>query len=55
MNGGIARRAWARNPNSLVTAVEHNLNSTDHITLPYLPDEKMLVDLVRRNYVPGGK
>jgi urocanate hydratase len=55
VNGGIARRAWARNPNSLVTAVEHNLNSTDHITLPYLPDEKMLVDLVRRNYVPGGK
>lgn len=55
VNGGIARRAWARNPNSLATAVEHNLNSGDQITLPYLADEEMLASLVRRKYVPGGK
>lgn len=53
--GGIARRAWARNPNSLNTAIEHNKNSNDQITLPYLVNEEMLQDLIRRKYVPGGK
>lgn len=53
--GGIARRAWARNPNSVATAIEFNLNSDDHITLPYFVNEEMLENLVRRNYVPGGK
>lgn len=41
---GVARRAWARNKNSIETCSEYNsLNSdTDHITLPYLVDERLL-------------
>jgi len=38
--GGVARRAWAGNPNSLATAEEYNRKMTDcdEITLPYLAD-----------------
>jgi len=44
--GGVARRAWARNENSIKTCIEYNRmnKETDHITLPYLPEE----DLVKR-------
>ncbi|MBA7661517.1 Urocanate hydratase [subsurface metagenome] len=44
--GGVARRAWARNENSIKTCMEYNRmnKETDHITLPYLPEE----DLVKR-------
>ena len=44
--GGVARRAWARNENSIKTCMEYNrLNKgTDHITLPYIAGE----DLVKR-------
>ena len=36
--GGVARRAWARNPHSIETVIEYNKNNrgTDHITLPYI-------------------
>jgi urocanate hydratase len=44
--GGVARRAWARNPNAVETAIEHNRGNTagDHITLPVQADD----DLIRR-------
>ena len=48
--GGVARRAWARNENSIQTAIEHNANSSDHITLPYLPDEGLVEDVVEKAF-----
>ena len=46
--GGIARRAWARNENSIATAAEYNKNYSGqgHITLPYVADEKLIRDIV---------
>ncbi len=46
--GGVARRAWARNPGSIETSMRYNASNkgTDHITLPYLADEEMLRKLV---------
>jgi urocanate hydratase len=46
--GGVARRAWARNPNSIETAMNYNTmrKGTDHITLPYLADDAMVAGLV---------
>ncbi|WP_125152788.1 urocanate hydratase [Clostridium rectalis] len=40
--GGVARRSWARNEHSIETVIEYNKNNigTDHITIPYLADEK---------------
>jgi urocanate hydratase len=48
--GGVARRAWARNPNALETIAAHNhqAEGRDHVTLPYLADEALLTDLVDR-------
>lgn len=45
---GVARRAWARNPHSIETVIEHNqkFQNTDHITLPYQADESYLKNLV---------
>jgi len=45
--GGVARRAWARNPNSIETIIEHNSTSDDHVTLPFVADEEFLLSLVR--------
>lgn len=46
--GGVARRSWARNKNSITTVIEYNKNNneTDHITLPYIPDESLIKDIV---------
>ncbi len=44
--GGVARRAWARNENSIQTGIEHNASCEDHITLPFIPDEQLVRDLV---------
>ncbi len=46
--GGVARRSWARNENSIETCVEYNdmRKGTDHITIPFVPDEKLVKDLV---------
>lgn len=46
--GGVARRAWARNDNSIATCIEHNKmnKGTDHITLPYLTKEDLVENLV---------
>ena len=41
--GGVARRSWARNENSISTSVEYNKNypGRGHITLPYIPAEDL--------------
>jgi urocanate hydratase len=44
--GGVARRSWARNPNSIDTIVEHNNTTGDSITLPYVADDEMLLKLI---------
>jgi len=46
--GGVARRAWARNENSITTSIEYNQNNegTDHITIPYVPKEELVKNLV---------
>jgi urocanate hydratase len=46
--GGVARRSWAGNESSIETAIKYNQDrkDTDHITLPYLADDKMVEDLV---------
>ena len=50
--GGVARRAWARNENSISTSIEYNqMNSgTDHITIPYVADEDLIHSLVSKNF-----
>jgi len=47
--GGVARRAWARNPNSIETAMEYNASrkETDHITLPFIPTETLVRETVK--------
>ncbi|MGL4403385.1 MAG: urocanate hydratase [Fusobacteriaceae bacterium] len=46
--GGVARRAWARNNNSIETVIEYNRNNEgqDHITLPYIAEEALISKLV---------
>lgn len=46
--GGVARRAWARNENSISTSIEYNKNNegTDHITIPYVPKAELVQSLV---------
>ena len=41
---GVARRAWARCEHSIETSIEFNkkYNGTDHITIPYIVDERLL-------------
>jgi len=48
--GGVARRAWARNKNSIETSIEYNKNNVgdDHITLPYIADENLVKSLVEK-------
>ncbi len=46
--GGVARRAWARNENSIETSIKYNYNNekTDHITIPYVASEELVKRLV---------
>ncbi|CAK7046094.1 urocanate hydratase [Fusobacterium varium] len=46
--GGVARRAWARNPHSIETVIEYNNDNrgTDHITLPYIANDNLIEKLV---------
>jgi urocanate hydratase len=48
--GGVARRSWARNQNSIETCVEYNKNYTGagHITIPYIPKEDLVRNLVAK-------
>lgn len=41
---GVARRAWARNSNSIETVLNFNNDNknTDHITLPYVADDEII-------------
>ena len=50
--GGVARRAWARNENSIDTSIQYNemRKGSDHITIPYIADDKMVVDLVSKAF-----
>lgn len=50
--GGVARRAWARNENSIETAIKYNdeRKGVDHITLPYIPKEGLVEDLVGKKF-----
>lgn len=45
---GVARRAWARNENSIETSIEFNKSQKgqDHITLPYLVGDDLIDSLV---------
>jgi len=49
---GVARRAWARNENSIETAVEYNktFKNTDHITLPFIPKNGLIEKTVAEKY-----
>ncbi len=46
--GGVARRSWARNENSIKTCIEYNKNhkNTDHITIPYVADDNLIRELI---------
>jgi urocanate hydratase len=46
--GGVARRGWARNENSIETVIKYNASrkGRDHITLPFIADEKLVENLV---------
>ena len=48
--GGVARRAWARCPHSIETSIRYNEahGATDHITLPFLPDDALVADVEDR-------
>jgi len=48
--GGVARRAWARNDNSVSTCIEYNRmnQGNDHITIPFIPKEDMIKDTVKK-------
>ncbi|MGL5511893.1 MAG: urocanate hydratase [Sporomusa sp.] len=46
--GGVARRSWARNPNSITTIAEFNSQYAGeaHVTLPYIPQEALIKRVV---------
>jgi urocanate hydratase len=48
---GVARRAWARNPNAMETAGQFNSAraGSEHITLPYVADEELIHKLIQKN------
>jgi len=50
--GGVARRAWARNKNSIETSINYNQmrQGSDHITLPFIADGNMVEDLVSKAF-----
>jgi len=50
--GGVARRAWARNENAIATSIQFNemAEGADHITLPFIPDETLVKDLVAKAF-----
>ncbi|MGI5998589.1 MAG: urocanate hydratase [Lutispora sp.] len=50
--GGVARRAWARNENSITTSIEYNQTQEgkDHITLPFIPKEDLVKNTVKEAF-----
>ncbi|MBW6485302.1 MAG: urocanate hydratase [Syntrophobacterales bacterium] len=55
--GGVARRAWARNEGALETCIAYNKlrAGLDHITLPYLADDRLVADAVARQFKKKAK
>ena len=47
--GGVARRSWARNENSITTSMEYNKKQTGkaHITLPVLASDELVEKVVK--------
>jgi len=45
---GVARRAWARNPNAIETGINYNKDygAKNHITLPFPLDERLFEDIL---------
>ncbi len=50
--GGVARRSWARNENSIITCVDFNRQyaGAGHITLPYIPREELINRVVSQAF-----
>jgi urocanate hydratase len=50
--GGVARRAWARNRNSIETTMDYNQTrkGTDHVTLPFIAEDEMVEELVASTF-----
>jgi urocanate hydratase len=48
--GGVARRSWARNPNSIAVSMEFNRNyaGAGHITMPFIPEEDLIQETISR-------
>jgi urocanate hydratase len=44
--GGVARRSWARNRQAMETSVIFNEEGTGHITIPRIPEEKLIDELL---------
>jgi urocanate hydratase len=51
--GGVARRNWARNSNAIETVAEYNKKheGESQITVPYLADESLVTEKVRRHFI----
>jgi urocanate hydratase len=47
--GGVARRSWARNPNSIETSIEYNkkYEGQGHITIPFIPKEELVKKVIK--------
>lgn len=47
--GGVARRAWARNPNAIAACHDFNLHhaSNAQVTMPYIADDNLIENLVK--------
>jgi urocanate hydratase len=52
--GGVARRAWARNPHAMETAMAYNRSSAgaSQITLPFMADEDRVAQWVKGGVTP---
>lgn len=50
--GGVARRAWARNENSIATGTDYNNRNRGkaRITLPFIPEDGLVEDLVDKAF-----
>ena len=46
--GGVSRRAWARNQNSIDTCIEYNekFKDSDHITIPFVVEDSLVEKLL---------
>ncbi|MDR1794851.1 MAG: urocanate hydratase [Erysipelotrichaceae bacterium] len=55
--GGVARRSWARNPNSITVAKEYNekYQGQGHITLPFIADDALVSEAVAKAFAKKAK